>query len=274
MHLNRCAEYCRRLSHANGFAGSVLTLILLNAFLMGLETSPALVESFPRLFEQLNRVIQTLFVAEIAVRMVGFLPRPHTFFRDGWNTFDFIVVALSFLPVSGPYATVARLVRVLRAARLISFSPDLRLIIGTMLRSLPSMGHVMMLLGLLLYVYGIVGYQLFHSHDPSNWGTLGKAILSLFKVLTLENWVELQDKAMERFEWAWLYFMSFVVVAVFVVINLFIAVVINNLDVVKKEQTFGDMNLKGNLETDIGVVQEKLKQIEVQIKNLNVTQKG
>jgi voltage-gated sodium channel len=137
---------------------------------------------------------------------------------------------------------VSRLARLLRVARLVSVSPDLRLIIETMLRSIPSMGHVAMLLGLLIYVYAILGYYMFHRQDPVHWGTLGQALLSVFQLLTLEGWVELQEVLIPAYPWVWLYFSSFVIVGVFIVINLFIAVVLNNLETVRSEQQERDLS--------------------------------
>jgi voltage-gated sodium channel len=114
--------------------------------------------------------------------------------------------------------------------------PELRLIVSTMLRSIPSMGHILMMLGLLLYVYAVLGLYLFRELDPGRWGTLGAALLTLFQMLTLEGWVEVQAAVIEKQPFAWVFFASFVFVAVFVVVNLFIAVVLNNLETVKVEQ--------------------------------------
>jgi voltage-gated sodium channel len=124
---------------------------------------------------------------------------------------------------------------VLRVARLVSVSPKLRLIVGTMTRSIPSLAHVSLLLGLLLYLYAVIGVNLFGAHDPAHWGGLGRAHLTLFQMLTLEGWVEIQAQVMARLPWAWIYFGSFVIIAVFVVVNLFIAVVLNNLDEIREE---------------------------------------
>ena len=140
------------------------------------------------------------------------------------------MVALSVLPVAGPFASVARLAHLLRVTRIVSAMPDLRLIVATMLRSIPSMGHVILLLGLLLYVYGVLGVNLFAEVDPAHWGSLGTALLTLFQMLTLEGWVEILGAVLPARPFAWLFFSSFIVVAVFVVINLFVAVVINNLE--------------------------------------------
>jgi voltage-gated sodium channel len=130
---------------------------------------------------------------------------------------------------------VARLGRLLRVTRLVSAFPELRLIVSTMLRSIPSMGHILMMLGVLLYVYGVLGFYLFREVDPTRWGSLGSALLTLFQMLTLEGWVEMQEAVLGDLPFAWIYFASFVFIAVFVVVNLFIAVVLNNLEAAKVE---------------------------------------
>ncbi len=229
-------DLARRVAESRHFQNFVLGVILLTAVLVGLETSATLTARSGALFDALDVVVQTVFVLEIGIRVLAGWPRPLSFFRDGWNVFDFVVVVASLLPQAGTFAMVARLARLLRVTRLVSVFPELRLIVSTMLRSIPSLGHVILLLSLLLYVYGILGFYLFGEQDPDHWGTLGAALLTLFQMLTLEGWVEIQDKALEAYPQAWLFFGSFVLLAVFVVVNLFIAVVINNLDAAKLEQ--------------------------------------
>jgi len=227
---------CRRLASSPRFQSAVLAVIVANAFLIGLETSPAAWFRFGTAFRWLNAAVQAFFVVEIAVRLLAHAPRLHRFFADGWNVFDFAIVALSLLPAAGPLATVARLARLLRALRLVSALPELRLIVGTMLRSIPSLGNVVVLLGLILYVYAVVGVHLFAAADPAHWGSLPRAALTLFEILTLEGWVDLMDASLAATPWAWVYYVSFVVLAVFVVINLFIAIVINNLEAAKADE--------------------------------------
>jgi len=204
-----------------------------------LETSAALWERHGALFHTLNVVVQVVFAAEIAIRLLAYAPRIDRFFHDGWNVFDFTIVALSLLPVAGPFATVARLARLLRALRIVSALPELRLIVATMLRSIPSLANVIVLLGLILYVYAVVGVHLFGVVDPAHWGSLPRAGLTLFEILTLEGWVDLMDASLAATRWAWVYYTTFVVLAVFVVINLFIAIVINNLEAAKVEERAG-----------------------------------
>ena len=168
--------------------------------------------------------------------MVAVAPQVDQYFRDGWNVFDFSVIVFSLLPATGEYAMIARLARLLRVLRLISTIQELRLIVTTLVRSIPSMGHVMLLMSNIFYIYAITGYQLFHEHDPVHWRNLGISLLSLFRVVTLEDWTDIMYTAMELHPLAWLYFVSFVVVGTFVVINLFIAVVLNNLEEAKAER--------------------------------------
>jgi voltage-gated sodium channel len=235
MNESNLTAWCKRVSEAPLFHGAVIGVIVLNAVIVGLETSRALVSAHGRWFSIAHVVILALFVAELTIRAAAVGFRMGTFLRDGWNLFDFLVVALSLIPGVGAFTTVARMARVLRVARLVSVSPKLRLIVGTMTRSIPSLGHVSLLLGLLLYLYAVIGVNLFGAQDPPRWGSLRVALLTLFQILTLEGWVEVQAAAMAKMPWAWLYFSSFVVVAVFVVVNLFIAVVLNNLDEIREE---------------------------------------
>jgi voltage-gated sodium channel len=229
-------DFARRVAENPRFQYFILGVIVIGAIVIGVETSPALTARYSAAIVAIEILIQTIFVAEISIRILACWPRPATFFRNGWNVFDFLVVAASLLPQAGAFAMVARLARLMRVTRLVSAFPELRLIIGTMVRSIPSMGHVIVLLSLLLYVYAVIGFHFFRAADPAHWGSLGAALLTLFQMLTLEGWVEIQGAVLGEHPWAWIYFSSFVLVAVFVVVNLFIAVVINNLESVKHEQ--------------------------------------
>lgn len=228
-------ELNRDVVASGGFQQATTTLILLTAILMGLETSSTLMETYGSLFHVLNGVIQTLFVVEITLRFLACWPKPQDFFRSGWNVFDFLIVACSLLPGSGPFAMVARLARLLRVARLASVVPELRLIVKTLLRTIPSMGYIFLLIGLIFYIYGILGFHLFSKTDPEKWGSLGTALLTLFEILTLEGWVDIMNSSGAGTPFAWVFFVSFIVLAVFVVVNLFIAVIVNNLENAREE---------------------------------------
>ncbi|WP_445355135.1 ion transporter [Microbulbifer sp. EKSA008] len=227
------AERCERVVAAPLFNQIIIGMILLNAVAVGLETSTWVMERFGTLLGAINQLILASFVIEALVKIFAHGARPWRYFASGWNCFDFTIIALSLIPATGPLATLARLVRVLRVLRLVSAFPELRTLVDTLLRSLPSMMHIALLMSIIFYIYGVAGYFLFHDIDPTHWRTLPIAFLSLFRIVTFEDWTDIMYTAMDSMPWAWLYFVSFVVMGAFVMINLFIGVVLNNLEEAK-----------------------------------------
>ena len=225
--------FCQRIVDAAWFEPAMIGLIVFNGVLIGLETSKEIEAAYGRLLHLGNDIILAAFIIEAALKITAVAPRFRLYFGNGWNLFDFSIVVLSLLPSTGEFALVARLIRVLRVLRLVSAVPQLRLIVATLVRSIPSMGHVIMLMGVIFYIYAVTGYHLFHEVDADNWGTLGAALLTLFQIVTLEGWVDVMETAMEAHPWSWLFFVSFVLIGTFVMLNLFIAVVINNLEASK-----------------------------------------
>ena len=233
---NPVQALAQRVVRAPWFEPLMIGLILVNAVLIGLETSREFVERYNGWLRVGNDIILGFFIVEAALKITAVAPRWKLYFGDGWNLFDLAVIALSLIPATDEFALVARLVRILRVLRLISAVPQLRLIVATLVRSIPSMGHVILLMSIILYIYAVTGFHLFAEVDADHWGTLGAALLTLFQMVTLEGWVEVMEAAMEATPWAWIYFVTFVMVGTFVVLNLFIAVVINNLEQSKVEQ--------------------------------------
>ena len=234
--MNRVVTVCQRVVGSRYFEPIIIAIIVANSVLLGLETSKTVEERFGEQMRLGNQVALGIFVVEAIIKMVALAPRSHRYFKDGWNVFDFIVIVAALIPTTGQFAVIARLARLLRALRLISAVKELRLIISALVRSIPSVGHVSMLMGVIVYIYAIMGYHFFHAHDPENWGSLGLSLLTLFNIITLEGWIEVMAVAMELNGYAWIYFVSFVVVGTFVVINMLIAVIINNLDEAKLER--------------------------------------
>lgn len=228
--------FCQRIVGAAWFEPVMIGLIVFNGVLIGLETSKDVEATYGRLLHLGNDIILGAFIIEAALKITAVAPRFRLYFGNGWNLFDFSIVVLSLLPSAEEFALVARLIRVLRVLRLISAVPQLRLIVATLVRSIPSMGHVLLLMSVIFYIYAVTGFHLFHDHDEEHWGTLGAALLTLFQMVTLEGWVDIMDTALEAHAWSWIYFVSFVLIGTFVVLNLFIAVVINNLEASKAEE--------------------------------------
>lgn len=227
--MTQIANLARQISGHPKFEPFIIGVILFGAVLLGLETSPVLMASYAVVFEWANQFVLLVFIIEAAIKICAAWPKPHHYFKNGWNVFDFTIILLCLIPSTGPFALVARTARLFRVLRLVTAIPELRLIVATLLRSIPSMGHIVVLMGMVFYMYGIAGYHLFHEHDPQHWASLGLSLLTLFRIVTLEDWTDIMYKAMELHPYTWVFFVTFVVLATFVVVNLFIAVVINNL---------------------------------------------
>ena len=267
---------CQRLVDSKYFEPIIIAIIVANSLLLGMETSKTLEERFGDQMRLGNQVALSIFIVEAIIKMVALAPRSHRYFKDGWNVFDFIVIVAALIPATGQFAVVARLARLLRALRLISAVKELRLIITALVRSIPSVGHVMMLMGIIVYIYAIMGYHFFHADDPQNWGSLGRSCLTLFNIITLEGWTEVMAVAMEINPYAWIYFVSFVVVGTFVVINLLIAIIINNLDEAKLERLrdLAEPVTAEELLRELRTTRESLSRLEARLGGVEGLSKG
>lgn len=225
--------FCQRLVASPAFGRTVLIVIVLAAVLVGLETSPTLVASHGAALHLLDQLILAFFVVEAVVKITACGRHWTRYFKDPWNVFDFSIVAVCLLPFDSQFAAVLRLARVLRVLRLITGVPRLRVLVGALLGSIPSMGYVGLLLGLQFYVYAVVGVHFFSGIDPDHFGNLGVAMLTLFQTLTLEGWVdfyETQVKGGAPPLVAVTYFASFILLGAMVTLNLLIGVVVNGLE--------------------------------------------
>jgi len=227
---NRFVAACARLTGDRRFEAFTMGMILLNAIVLGLETYNGIEARWGRTLGTLNDVFLGYFVVEIGIRIAGNGLRPWNYFRNGWNVFDFLIISAAFLPGVRENATILRVIRLLRVFRLVSLLPELRVLIVALGRSLAPLASMALLTVLLIYVYGMLGWVFFAEDDPERWGSVGKAMLTLFTVLTLEEWTIVMRDAMEVSSWAALYFVSFVLVSAFLLLNMVIAVVINSVE--------------------------------------------
>ena len=268
--MNRMQRACERIVGMRAFDGVVIAMILATAIGLGADTSHDLHARFGAAIEWVYQVALTVFVVEAAAKLTAVSPRFERYFRDGWNLFDFTVLVLAFIPDTGEFALIARLARLLRVLRLVTVIPQLRIIVATLVRSLPGLGHVMLLLFVIYYVYAVAGVHLFREHDPVHWGSLGIALLTLFRVMTLEDWTDVMYTAMEFHPMSWIFFVSFVLVAAVVMINMVIAVVINNLHDARLEvaYTVGEEALHA-LRKEAADAREALERIEARVANLS-----
>jgi voltage-gated sodium channel len=223
------ARICKRIADSGRFQGFILVVIVLNAITLGVQTYD-LSENLESTLTTLDDIFLGIFVVELIIRIAAFGSRPQDFFQDGWNVFDFVVIAAAFVPGIRENATLLRIVRLLRVVRVVTVLPDLRILLRALVRSIPPILSLAVLTLMLMYVYGMVGWILFHEQDPKNWGDLGTAMLSTFTMLTLENWPKLLEQGMAIHPNSWIFFVSYVLLASFLVINILIAIIINSVE--------------------------------------------
>lgn len=224
-----------RLVVSASFQKAVIALILINAVTLGLETSDSIMAAVGGLVLTLDHLLLYIFTAELALRIYAFRGR---FFRDPWGIFDLLVVAIAWVPASGPLA-VLRALRVLRVLRLISVVPSLRRVVEAMLAALPGMGSIVLLMALIFYVFAVMATKLFGEGMEEQFGTLGASLFTLFQLMTLDDWANIVKPAMEQQPYALLFFLPFIVVSTFVVLNLFIGVIVDSIQTLRAQEPEG-----------------------------------
>jgi voltage-gated sodium channel len=236
----------------------IIGLILVNAMLLGMETSPEIMENWGSIISTLDHSILAVFVVEIACLLFA---RGWQFFKEPWCVFDFIVVGIALVPNSGPFA-VLRALRVLRVLRLINKIPSIRKVVAALLGALPGMASVFGLVLILFYVYAVIATKLFGIDFPELFGNLGLSLFTLFQVMTLEAWAGgVARPIMEVYPYAWIFFILFILTATFTVLNLFVAVIVNSLNTIHGEEELD----KGN---DLETIRKELSSMHQDIKDL------
>jgi len=248
-------EFFKKIALSAWFQNFITAVILLAGVLVGIETYPAIVERHHTLLHIGDQIVLWIFVVEIVVKMAAEGKRPWRYFLDPWNVFDFIIVAACFLPFEGNAITVLRLLRLLRVLKLVKALPKLQILVGALLKSIPSMVYVSVLLLMLFYVYAVAAVFLFGENDPLHFKSLEIAMLSLFRVVTLEDWTDVMyinmygcdrygydassvlpcDRPLAQPLLAALFFVSFVLTGTMIILNLFIGVIMSGMDEAQAE---------------------------------------
>jgi len=217
-------ESLRRVLESSGFQRLIMALIIVNAITLGLETSDAVMGRAGAVLTIADRLIVAVFVLEILAKILVYGRR---FVRDPWNVFDFVVIGLSVLPATNAFS-VFRAFRVLRVLRLVSAVPSMRQVVQGLLNAIPGMATTAGLLLLAFYVFSVIATKLFSDTFPEWFGTLGAAMYTLFQIMTLESWsMGIVRPVMVTFPWAWAFFVPFIIVTAFAVLNLFVAIIVN-----------------------------------------------
>ncbi|MEM9068487.1 MAG: ion transporter [Myxococcota bacterium] len=283
-------KLCQQIAESAWFQNFITAVIVFAGILVGVETYPSVHHRYESILHVLDQIVLWIFVAEIIIKMVAELPRPWRYFYDGWNVFDFVIVAGAFLPFAASYATVLRLLRLLRVLKLVRALPKLQLLVGALLKSIPSMAYVSVLLTMLFYVYAVAAVFMWGENDPVHFGNLQISFLSLFRAVTLEDWTDLMYINMYGCDaygyggmeqlcvapsaspvGAALFFVSFILIGTMVFLNLFIGVILSGMDEARLEAdaAFNDdesdsTSLSGELASltlDLEALQERLAKI-------------
>jgi len=204
----------------------IIAVILFNAVLLGLETSTTAMDAAGPLILTLDKICLGIFVIEIALKFVAFRL---SFFRSGWNVFDFLIVGVALVPGAQSFS-VLRALRILRLLRVISVSPNLRRVVEGFIKALPGMGSVFLLMGMLFYIGAVMATKLFSNSFPDWFGDLGNSAYTLFQIMTLESWsMGIVRPVMEQYPYAWAFFVPFIMVTTFAVVNLLVGLIVNSM---------------------------------------------
>ena len=252
-----------RVADSERFQTAIIIVIALNAILLGIETFGAVMERHGDTLRLLNSVFLTIFVAELVIRILAYGRAPHRFFRSGWNVFDFVIIAALFVPGVRENAALLRILRLLRVARLLKYLPDVQILIRGATRAIRPATGLGVLTGLLVFLYGMIGWTLFADLDPTAWGNIGRSMLSLFSILTLEGWTTtfalvFEQKPLESV----LFFLSFILLGTFVVLNLLLGIMIGSLEEVRQEERIRQGGDTADIEARIQDLREALDAVE------------
>jgi len=226
-------ERLRQLVESPRFTWFITAVILFNAVTLGLETWATAMEAAGGLLVAIDRIVLAIFVfemlAKLAVYRLGF-------FRSGWNIFDFTIVGIALIPAAGPL-TVLRALRILRVLRLLSVVPQMRSVVTALVGALPGMGSIAAVMSLIFYVGSVLATKLFGATFPDWFGSIGASAYSLFQIMTLESWsMGIVRPVMEVYPWAWVFFVPFILVTSFAVLNLVVAVIVNSMQIVHEAE--------------------------------------
>ena len=226
-------ETLRKFIESARFERTIIAVIVINAVVLGLETVPAIAGQYGLVLTLLDQIAITIFVIEIAMKL--FVHRQQ-FFTVGWNVFDLAIVVAALVPASQGFA-VLRAMRILRVLRLVSVVPRMRQVVQGLLSAIPSMGTVIVLLSLIFYIGAVMATKLFGTDFPDWFGSIPKSLYSLFQIMTLESWsMGIVRPVMEQFPYAWAFFVPFILITSFIVLNLFIAIIVNAMHEASDEE--------------------------------------
>ncbi|GEN44390.1 ion transporter [Alkalibacillus haloalkaliphilus] len=263
--MNQLRQWSSQIVEHRAFQPTIITLIVLNAIIVGLESYRGLYDTYGNWFLRIDTIILTIFALEIVIKLIAARPTTN-FFKDGWNVFDFLIVASSFIFMGSPFVTVLRILRVIRVFRTISMIPSLKKIVNALIMTLPSLGTILILLSIMFYVFSVMGTFLFRDVAPEYFGNLQLTLLSLFQIITLESWASnIMRPIQEEFWWSWIYFVTFILSGVFIVLNLFVGVIVNNFEKIEKMEN-DELPEGDDLQEEVYLLRQEIKDLKDAVK--------
>lgn len=255
----------RTLIESRRFEAIIIVLIVINAITLGVETSPAAMARFGGILVALDRIVLAIFVVELIAR---FLVYRLAFFRDPWRIFDFFVVAVALVPATGNMS-VLRALRILRVLRLISVVPSLRRVVGGFIAALPGMGSVVLLLSLVFYVFAVMATKLYGESFPDRFGDIAISLYTLFQIMTLEGWSDgVVRPIMDVHPYAWVFFLPFIVLTSFAVLNLFIGIIVSAMEEEHEAEATAE---REEIKSDQETILTELRALRSEIRELKAT---
>lgn len=248
------------------FSNMITFVIVFYALVLGFKTYDEAEAAYGTAFFAMDQIVTIIFLIEVILKMAS-EKRTLEYFKSGWNIFDFTIVVVSLIPMEQTdYALIARVLRVFRVLRLFTARPELKKILDMLIKAIPSIVDIVLLMFIIFYIYAVAGSFLFAEAKSGLWDNLLISLLTLFRVLTFEDWTDVMYEAMEIYPWAWAYFVSFVIIAAFVFFNLFVAVIIDEMQKMNSEDVNNEI-FEDSKKLDL--VLKKLEQQEKEIKDLH-----
>ena len=237
----------------------IITIIIASALLVGVKTYD-MPESVINILYVLDLIITIVFVTELSIRFIA-EEQKSRFFMSAWNVFDTLIVLISLIPIeNSDMALVARLVRVFRVMRMISIIPELRMLLNSLLIALPRLGYVMALMFIIFYIYAAIGSLFFEKINPFLWGDIASAMLTLFRVMTFEDWTDVMYETQTVYAWSWMFYVSFIFLTAFAFLNMVIGIVVNVLEEEHQRELEADPN-----HVSLADVQKELRELKALI---------
>ncbi len=225
----RWQEAFFRLRSNKVFELFVIGIIVFSALVIGVKTYP-LPDSLLKSVAVLDWAITVIFLVEIVIRFLG-EPDKKRFFRNGWNIFDTLIVVVSLVPIdNSDMALIGRLVRIFRVLRMVSIIPELRMLLNSLMKALPQLGYVVLMMFIIFYIYAAIGSTFFASINKDLWGDIALSLLTLFRVMTFEDWTDVMYETMGTYPLSWIYYISFIFFTAFAFLNMIIGIVVNVLE--------------------------------------------